>query len=1105
MPWNCSWNSPVLRSRWPFVWYTLIAAQLFSVVGWNPSARGDDSQLNVVFAIDVSGSMYSQAGRRWNGTPPIPTDRLGERPVNGDYPVNGSDPNRIRWDAAELAINMLTNDDRVAVVRFNSTCPARLPDNCNFSFAEFPNEMKPVQEIRGTLIKTLRDHNRDDDADNFNEFNIKHVLDIGGTNIRAALETSISRLRSTSGGRRIVILLTDGMDELINTAVETDPVRYRKEMRQWLSECANLEIKVHVLGLNLAALGENQPAARESLLEIARETKGSYQDVKDAKDIVCVFRNLIRDLKQYWSQSAAVTEGEISVPVVRGVRDVGVLLHRPVAHPKYPTKFPFIAPEILGGGKENWANWNAGTTPPPVVDRRVGWGWKLPGTNGLLTYLSVGELSDGNGSAFQKLNGVARVTWRVDKSQPPVESTVFKRMVKEPFELKLAGGRKLQRWDTVPVVVVMHPNNVAGLKPGDFEIVAYWRPKREASHDPCQVPDETSGHAVVLQAATDEAANGQSIEYRGEFRLDSITPSGIGEFELVVAIQARPISPVLAGFRRQFPPMTFEVFGDAALELTPRIVRSSDDTAVEKLAFRDNETLVVNLEPKIAGQSVESPLEVEFEIIPPKNGEEMALGLPFFISEPRLLEESPKGRLSLSSRPKVSSLSQMMLTFTDQPKNLDRLSRPKAFQGGKLIVRSPKGTAEPGNARPGNVNRRISELTIDLNVTLLTIPLEIEGVIGGLDNRKRGESEKLRVVRSVPGARKVGPIEVRLVPETAPEPAFSDQELWLERVGKNADEPRSQTLTDVGLDSEFKVHFLTRRKVKSSSRYELRVISEGEVTATQSFELAIDPWTIQAGTTAFVLEGSPGQRISTEISVHLLDQEGQVVPVWIPRPPASTWIRPAGGTPPEFVNLPGETNPVMVSGPKGGMKREILVKIELQIPPKCVCGSYKSKLLLTGEQIAGVEIPVTVMVDQLELGILNADGRIRPWSDTDSPLVRQKTRAELDLDLQVQLQSGREFIFGADATSPFDAPHSEGGHRQPVPIGTPKPNGRTATLTVTMPAVIAMDSADYTCKLTVSVPYAKESQNAGSHRLERELRIRYLDSSRFVSPRKEPK
>ena len=78
---------------------------------WDLSARylqagNGEHGLDFVLLVDMSASMHRYSNAH-------------------DTEHAGSDPHRLRWDTAQLVVDLLTKDDRILILPFNTDCPAQ--------------------------------------------------------------------------------------------------------------------------------------------------------------------------------------------------------------------------------------------------------------------------------------------------------------------------------------------------------------------------------------------------------------------------------------------------------------------------------------------------------------------------------------------------------------------------------------------------------------------------------------------------------------------------------------------------------------------------------------------------------------------------------------------------------------------------------------------------------------------------------------------------------------------------------------------------------------------------------------------------------------------
>ena len=90
-----------------------------------------------------------------------------------------SDPERLRWDAVKLVLDLLTKDDRILVLPFNETCPATALSG-TFSYTVpggLDRQLNRVENVRTQLDQKLQQftHSGNDETTNrtavLNEWN----------------------------------------------------------------------------------------------------------------------------------------------------------------------------------------------------------------------------------------------------------------------------------------------------------------------------------------------------------------------------------------------------------------------------------------------------------------------------------------------------------------------------------------------------------------------------------------------------------------------------------------------------------------------------------------------------------------------------------------------------------------------------------------------------------------------------------------------------------------------------------------------------------------------------------------------------------------------
>jgi Ca-activated chloride channel family protein len=228
--------------HFPFI-LRLIALSLFIVALARPQTKNDEQRaegegIDIILCIDVSGSMTAR-----------------------DFK-----PNRLEA-AKEVAFNFVNKrlTDRIGIVIFSGE-----------SFT-----LCPVTTDKAVLLSAIK--------------SIRNGLLEDGTAIGAGLSTSVDRLRAMSGKSKVVLLLTDG----VNNGGLIDP-KTAKEIAKAFS------IKVYTIGVGsdgfapqpvntpLGVVMENQKVNIDEKLmtEIATETGGRYFRARDNQSLNSIYATI---------------------------------------------------------------------------------------------------------------------------------------------------------------------------------------------------------------------------------------------------------------------------------------------------------------------------------------------------------------------------------------------------------------------------------------------------------------------------------------------------------------------------------------------------------------------------------------------------------------------------------------------------------------------------------------------------------------------------------------------------------------------------------------------------------------------------------------------
>lgn len=193
----------------------------------NPQYEG---RMAVVLVIDASGSMV------WN------------------------DPDRVRVEAAQKTLDLLKNDDYLALVEFASR----------------PRLIMPIRPVGG----------EDGRREIFDL--IDQVGQRGDTHILGGLQTAFRQLgEAPADARKFVILLSDGESDV--PGVTNTPWG----RQQYFGETEGLLARYVQQGWPVHCIGFYEQEAGPELKNIASKTAGEYQFVAEAEDLKNIFANIL--------------------------------------------------------------------------------------------------------------------------------------------------------------------------------------------------------------------------------------------------------------------------------------------------------------------------------------------------------------------------------------------------------------------------------------------------------------------------------------------------------------------------------------------------------------------------------------------------------------------------------------------------------------------------------------------------------------------------------------------------------------------------------------------------------------------------------------------
>jgi Ca-activated chloride channel homolog len=162
-----------------------------------------------------------------------------------------NDPDKLRAEAAKDFVERMSDKDRTAIASFDTTTEPTPPYEDLTIWQDFSSDK--------TSLEVAID---------------KATLEKGGTNLWDAAVDSVNLLKAATGENKLVILLTDG----INNASSNEPGD--------VIEVANQNtVSVYSIGLG-------KDVDDQELLDISSTTGGTYNQVDEAQDLIGLYDSI---------------------------------------------------------------------------------------------------------------------------------------------------------------------------------------------------------------------------------------------------------------------------------------------------------------------------------------------------------------------------------------------------------------------------------------------------------------------------------------------------------------------------------------------------------------------------------------------------------------------------------------------------------------------------------------------------------------------------------------------------------------------------------------------------------------------------------------------
>lgn len=940
-----------------------------------PIVFGDDAAsegIDFVLLVDVSRSMI-QSNNEVSKT---------------NNKKDGSDYDRIRWDAAKLLLDLLGPGDRLMVCRFNHGCPPILnkgeemqddetlveyfkknpKDFMDAWRSDFKKEFQQLPKDREGLAVDINKFNRTDD-----DIVSVGYLDAGGTRIVGALSSVATRLKTAvdanpdlSTRRPVhVIVLTDGLDQDYGPEMKNyaDDSVLRKAMASYTGDPQaairpGVRIPVHCIGLNLAGEGEEKAKqARHLLGRISHMSGGTYQEIGDNGGLMTFFLCLTKNLRRHWIEEIKDPQERIHHTLVtNGLAELGILSFRETGKKsrKYALEPTKAEPKL------EWVGLEKRPESDPV---RMGKG----GTLYRYYYFgrTVNSVGDLESSPFSKFAGP--VTLNIEVPRESDQRLVLLKGTVEPlFELVTPKvDSHYRRYQKLAIQVAML--STEHFVPENFELNAIVRPLGAKSRG-----DANGGRAGVSCAALTSTAfeqgddeirgirlrpekleNGK-IVFSGELPLSSLprTAELTDYYEVTVTARGLGGRHALSNMQQELPPRIFTVENSLQLEAVDAIELSTDPGG-DVREFEIQAATGGDGKPLKFG---DIPLKLEFRTPQSKKNGTSLDGKHFEIKTP----QGPPPQLVLKD-----GRATIRVSLTQVPE------RGLQYLPGEFVVTHADGVRMDPLRIPLKLRLDLAKVQFKsvpaeivakselVSSDPITVVLDPKGVV-------RGSDKDVTVTLKF-----LGPVD-----KTKPDPSvFDETELWLEKSGGKVDpkQPRTIQVKVGGPTAEsFRIH-LNPRGAKTPMKYRCRLEVDGDWidAATHDFELNKDAAGIEVdpATISVAIGRGLSRRLSVKAWLNggLRDEHADDVHVAGIQSGQSVFFTRKG------TENKGDHFQIFCRDAALPVKLAVVpteLDFEITVPEDAPYGRYSHELTLVGTNVTSRKIPIVVVVNGLEFDVL---------------------------------------------------------------------------------------------------------------------------------------
>lgn len=1116
------------RCPWRVVLFGLLA--FLGEAGFlqhQPAALAEEEGLDLVLLIDMSRSMYTS-------TPQYKIDN----------PPTGSDPERLRWDAVKIVLDLMNVHDRLAVLTFNHGCPADYSIDRGTEQYEiltsglqaatktgasrfvsssqgFPDALRRLtDQVPNTSLKhgarlldAVRIHNTNADVLMIGDQKIPHGLDLGGTNIAAALQRAAKLLRAEnsqqSRARQAhVILLTDGVDDAFRKVIageldfkkadaspDVESARVdeilaeiddQTAVGQWIAvQIARFRhpqaapIRVHTLGLNLKEVSpQYQPAARRFLQQLSIRTQGVPREIETAQDLIPFVRDLLRDVRGYWSQECTIAAGQRpqkDVTVGGRLQDVTVMTYGTPANstPKQKLRAPAGQP----------SGWVAGTTDAGGLVPETFFGIEHGQNRGLYRLDRFARTAGRPELPFARkwpVDAVRQFRFDFNAEAYPQSQIVFKAPLQEPFQLDTVPTewRRYQPGFEIAVRMI----DAAAYQPQDFRVTVRCRRITEGT---TEVASSLSIPPGSCEPSLDSTLPPMTFElkpteenprlFARSFCLDELIPAtakAAEQLEFTVTIDGLAERPhLLQGMRRTMLPVQVTV-RDEPLELRTDVSKLVLTTAKQKTALKILPSGCLFHRP---------PMRVT--LVPPQPEQGEPLKADDFLLR---VDGAPATEWALAGGGSDITVS----LREDRNETYQRIPH----RAGQLKVEQRYGENwQPRFTIP--LDLILQKIPVQLTPTPLPLVAASEPVRSAPIKVMALNADDLQIDR---------PVEIVLAawtPDADAEPdegalaakpaKFPPAQLWLQLAGEQVatlPDSRRQRIT-LPLGKAFSVWFHpTEQPELGRYRYELRTTGS-EVGGTRATgDLAVQPPKVEiVDQQPISLFGDPGEVIDApvepiegEINLRLqqatLNTPQSISLLGADDEPTSIVFTPeAANEASQRFRLQGPTSnlPVMLPGPSRSDQPAPTMTVRFQLfPPRGMkIGRYKGSMTIVGPAIEPVTVRLQLLMDQLVLELPSFDVDQPPWfpwplksatpmDPMTEPLASQFVQFE-DQPGRRRLRVRRAFagappLDATDLHADFQGELKSADDIQPIApklVAAPVADGNGAVMTVEFPGV----------------------------------------------------